>query len=309
MSRRNRLEGFICVWRMLPSKDVESKAKEDELKDDNKESNDDNKANFTRCNVYELYNTVQFGWTKVFIDIRPKKEFEIMAATQFINMPYDLLSDQDCDEKVIGIISQEKKKKLGEEIEFIYCISNKQLIDNQSDIKFCSYLKEIICDTFELTKTSIIILDTEFNTFYEKFPFLCYGPNDDKRDIERYPSQIINDKLFLGNMTNATSKKVLLDLKINFILNMTQQFTCQIFDVDPDLKIKYLQCPLYDDENAQIQQYFEKGINFIVNALSNDNGKILVHCQGLLCFDTNIPTITMKYICIHSQLVYHGVLQ
>ena len=123
----------------------------------------------------------------------------------------------------------------------------------------------------------------------KKFPFL-----HKENGLSSYPSQIINDKLYLGNKTHATTKQILMDLSINYIINMTPSFENQLFDKDEDLQIKYLQIPIYDDESAEIEKYFEKGIEFINNALS-DTKKIVCRCQsGVSRSSTMIIAYLMK---------------
>ena len=261
-----------------------------------KEEDDEKKSvdPFSFCDVYELFNHVQFVWTKLFIDIRPKQQFDKQAITQFLNIPNDILNDENCDEIVIAKFNAAKKTKLGEKIEAIFVVNGSKMDET---IEFTKYFQKLIVDTYDLNDIPIYILNTDFDNFRHKFPFLCHGIDDDKYGIHKYPSQILNDKLFLGNMTHAVTKQILLNLKITHIINMTPQFTAQKFDVDKDLNIKYLQCPIYDNETVVINTYFEKAINFINNALNekDKDNKVLVHCQaGVSRSSTIIIAYLMK---------------
>ena len=61
---------------------------------------------------------------------------------------------------------------------------------------------------------------------------------------------------------------------IKYILNCASE--CKNLFED---KIKYLKLDIKDQNDFPIQDYFEKGIQFIIDSLNNNDGNILIHCM------------------------------
>eukprot|EP01083_Nonionella_stella_P036093 98493_1 len=290
----------------LPDEDSEEKT------DKSEEIND-----LSYCDIYTLFNALQFEWNKLFIDIRPKLIFVKTKINYFINIPFDILSSDQCDEIIIAQILNAKKQRMQNmyshhdtnafPFEAIYAVSGNK--NRKMDIEVCEYIKKLIADTFDHQKTPIIMLNTGGDIFCRRFPFLCHAKED---EVFKYPSQIVNDELFLGNRSHATTKQVLMDLGITHVINMTTQSMDQMFDFDPDLNIKYLQCAIYDDEEAEIQSHFEKGIAFIVNALHQNNppkihNRVLIHCQSGVSRSATMVIaylMKMKHMCFKDAYKY-----
>ena len=177
----------------------------------------------------------------------------------------------------------------------IYCIANQSMIADKTDSKFAKYLQTVMMDTFDKS-IKIRMVNNSFASFSKTFPYLCFRKFG--CDIEKYPNQIINNQLFLGNNSDANNKQILKHLKITHIINMT--LTLNVSRDLKKLKIKYLHCPIYDNHEVNIIRYFDKGINFINKALNkNKNGnikkKVLVHCQaGISRSSTMIIAYLMK---------------
>ncbi|KAJ6485785.1 protein-tyrosine phosphatase-like protein [Mycena sanguinolenta] len=90
------------------------------------------------------------------------------------------------------------------------------------------------------------------------------------RDAESY-NAIIDDKLYLGNLSAAGSPQLLTRLKITHVLS-----------VCPDIMevvetIKHLTLPIVDDEQFELLQYLSATCQFIQEALDS-GGHVLVHC-------------------------------
>ena len=96
--------------------------------------------------------------------------------------------------------------------------------------------------------------------------------------IDSHPTEIF-EWLYLGNYLNATDIKVLQSLNIKFILNCAAE--CKnIFENEKEYGIEYLALDIKDATDFEIEQYFEKGIEFINKAKANkDKGNLFVHCQ------------------------------
>ena len=84
----------------------------------------------------------------------------------------------------------------------------------------------------------------------------------------------IIDKIFIGSYLNAKSYEELEKNNIKYILNCASE--CKSLFED---KIKYLKLDIKDQNDFPIQDYFEKGIQFILDSLNNNDGNILIHCM------------------------------
>ena len=103
----------------------------------------------------------------------------------------------------------------------------------------------------------------------------------------------IIDKIFLGSYSNAKDIEELEKNNIKYILNCASE--CKNIFED---KIKYLKLEIIDQNDFPIQDYFEKGSQFIHDSLNNENGNILVHCmQG----KSRSTTILMAYLIKYKQ--------
>ena len=154
-------------------------------------------------------------------------------------------------------------------------------------------------------------MDDKYSTFEAKFPFLCEKCTADKDDANEdekepkprmnriqfqkmnkgiHPNQIFNDKLYLGDKNSAISEQVMKDLKITHVINCTpsppdyvQTFNTRgyiqnIFEKHKQLNIKYMRIPIDDSDIENIKSHFLNAIQFLHQALDNDNHRILVHC-------------------------------
>ncbi len=123
----------------------------------------------------------------------------------------------------------------------------------------------------------VLVLADGFDTFKEKFPFMCsYSKINtawERRQILTYPSVIINEKLYQGKGMQATNPKVVQDLKITHIINITKEHNNEF----PE-KITYLRLPIDDEKGSNLLKYFEETSKFIENAL-NKKGVVFVHCN------------------------------
>ena len=98
----------------------------------------------------------------------------------------------------------------------------------------------------------------------------------------------IIDNIYIGSFLNAKNIDELEKNNIKYILNCT--FECKNIFED---KIKYLKLDIKDQIDFPIQDYFEKGIQFIKESLNNNDGNILIHCMEGKSRST---TILMAYL-------------
>lgn len=156
---------------------------------------------------------------------------------------------------------------------------------------------------FNVSETFILHYE-EHENFVSSFPFLSSFYEDGdlveelfEKSIEKlvpYPSIIIdtNFKLFIGNADNARNVKVLKNLGITHVVNVTKNIGNYSQDIE------YLNVPVDDDESENIIQYMQISNEFINNAISQ-NGRILVHCNKGC---SRSVTIVIGFLCTMFHL-------
>ena len=114
-----------------------------------------------------------------------------------------------------------------------------------------------------------------------------------KEHLQTFHITEIIDKIYIGSYDNAKDKDELEKNNIKYVLNCASE--CNNIFED---KIKYLKLEIKDQNDFPIQDYFEKGANFINESLMNNDGKILVHCmQG----KSRSTTILMAYLIKYKK--------
>ncbi|CAF3832273.1 unnamed protein product [Rotaria magnacalcarata] len=144
------------------------------------------------------------------------------------------------------------------------------------------------------TKTCLT-LSGGFEAFRTFFPFICTQTDvrstvDREKFLTIYPSVVIDNQLYLGTGHQATNWKVIRDLKLTHIINISVEHQC----VFPD-KIKYLHLQLEDMEDVLLKDRFDETIRFMDSAFQNPSNRILVHCNlGISRSTTLILSYLMK---------------
>ena len=235
------------------------------------------------CSVYQLYNAIcEKSYDTIIIDARDQNEYFKSHIVGAINLTNELLMKSDMNSilKSNGIRSWS--------INSIYVYKNEHHLSTE----LMNQLSNIN------TNANIYMMKAGFNAFEKKFPFLCI--QNEKSTIiktNNYPSHIINDKLFIGNMQSAQNHDILKQLRITHILNVTADIPCYHQGNDSGLNIKYLQIFVDDHVNEDISIHFEEATSFIYNALNeDDNNRILIHCrQGISRSTSFVIAYLMKY--------------
>ena len=153
------------------------------------------------------------------------------------------------------------------------------------------------------------ILNGKYLDFQSKYPFLCdnkrCSASDDvnsaknqllidflsiymnrklsvKDEFKVYPSQVIDDRYFLGNAAHSSDKKILQNLQITHIINCTQTLNNEFSKKDEskndgnEYVPQYIRVPVNDIPDQKIETYFIDAIRFIENTFNEDtNNKIL----------------------------------
>ncbi|KAJ7027879.1 protein-tyrosine phosphatase-like protein [Mycena alexandri] len=104
---------------------------------------------------------------------------------------------------------------------------------------------------------------------FKRDPSLLRGW-DVVRDAESYDA-IIDDKLFLGNLSAAESPQLLNRLGITHVLSVCPDY------LKVSENLKHLSLPMLDDEHFDILEHLPTTCQFIQEAL-NSGGRVLIHC-------------------------------
>lgn len=91
------------------------------------------------------------------------------------------------------------------------------------------------------------------------------------------PTYIV-DNLYLGSAFNAGDSKLLEELNVGLVINVTSEITNYF---EHNNKIKYVKFNVYDNNKDTIQPYFEESYKLIKEFMIDEKNKdkqILVHC-------------------------------
>ena len=94
---------------------------------------------------------------------------------------------------------------------------------------------------------------------------------------KEYPDDIheICPRLFMSDVFTAEKPNVLAELKITHIVTVSSGIAPRY----PD-KFVYKVIPVEDQPMQDLKQHFERAIEFIEEALSKEEGVVLVHCTA-----------------------------
>ena len=125
---------------------------------------------------------------------------------------------------------------------------------------------------------SPVILTGGYRTFQARYPFLCSPQiplNERERQImlTSYPTEVLDEGLFLGNGDQAENVSVIVNLGITHIVNICRERGCPFRH-----RLSYLPIALDDEPCAQIGRCFQEVSQFIYDALGS-GGHVLVHCN------------------------------
>lgn len=137
----------------------------------------------------------------------------------------------------------------------------------------------------------VLVLSDGYDAFCQKFPFMCTDMvirnAYERRNIITYPSTIINYKLYQGKGEQATNEKIIDDLKITHVINITKEHPNAFGD-----KLTYLRITVEDVKASDLFKYFQETCDFITKAFQK-KGVVLIHCNlGV----SRSSTITLAYL-------------
>ncbi len=103
-------------------------------------------------------------------------------------------------------------------------------------------------------------------------------------------SRILNN-LFLGSYGDAKNQSLLMNSGITHIVTVGAELKTAY-----PRSFKYLYIPAYDSPDYKLIVYFDEIADFIHNACTKENGKVLVHCHwGISRSTTSVLAYLIKY--------------
>ena len=287
--------------------------------------------------VFKFFNILQSPYQNLFIDIRSKDKYTERHPRYSVNIPIETT-----DENMTAVLRDEIKAQQNI-IGNIYIYT--QSDDDKAVKDHYNIISDVLKNKF-LQFPQIFLFNDKSSLLFTKYPFLCINEEEHKESLKEkeekapekvkafrklildtmprlkmqtgfstftervsghieYPDQILNDRLFLGDYNHATRKEVVKNLKITHIVNCTQH--PNEFEKDQELNIKYFQIPLYDEDHQCIGLYFEEAIEFIDNAMKDDDKNIVfIHCAAGV---SRSSTITIVYLMKCHSMSFDVALQ
>jgi len=131
-------------------------------------------------------------------------------------------------------------------------------------------------------------------------PFIKLTLNNKQcKQNDDYPSEIIPDQLYLGNIHHALNYDTLSSLKITHVVNCTQSIENKF----ESKGVGYCRVPVNDKTSESILHYFVKAIRFIESVrnenFGKNNNRILIHCHAGI---SRSSTITIAYLMYSWKL-------
>jgi protein-tyrosine phosphatase len=139
--------------------------------------------------------------------------------------------------------------------------------DNLDEIK-----EEKIIDIDEINKLLNLEEKNEDNESMRIFPEVSFF--DEWSTFFTEPTHII-DNIYLGSAFNATSSETLRTKDIKIIINVTREISNWN---ENDENMKYINCPIYDNNSDSIKHKLDELYNTIVEYQKETEGNILIHC-------------------------------
>lgn len=144
----------------------------------------------------------------------------------------------------------------------------------------------------------VMQLKDGFKDFETKYPFLCVNDDstddDVKRAQSRYPSEIVADKLFLGNFINSLNETHFENLNIKKIIGLTPLKAEKMEESGKISKYVHLQI----DEQSKPQLDFEAIIALVDELINEGPGAVLIYwLQGNMS-----AAVCIKYLMLNRKV-------
>lgn len=118
-----------------------------------------------------------------------------------------------------------------------------------------------------------------YKQFVKTFPFTEASQYSNQASFHTWPSQVIEDELYIGTAEHATSPRVVQGLGITHVVNVTPQHL-----TFPSGVVDCLRIPLQDESGSNLLRHLDSASDFIAAALKpgskkSPRSKVLVHCH------------------------------
>lgn len=113
------------------------------------------------------------------------------------------------------------------------------------------------------------------------------------------PSQIL-PFLYVGCQDDANSSKIMQDLHITHVINVSTNGERAAFLKDENDVEHFLRIPINDCLNAQLFPYLDQAYNFIENARMN-HGRVFIHCLAGI---SRSPALAIAYVMRYLSLSF-----
>jgi len=117
--------------------------------------------------------------------------------------------------------------------------------------------------------------------------------------LRSLPPTKVSEYLYCGNVYNAHNKKQLIELQIEYTLNLRD-----VARTIP-LTLKYLHCPLDDFGSTNLDEIWCTCIEFIEEAILNKKN-ILIHCDGGI---NRGPSMVIGYLIVKEKFTLKNALE
>ena len=260
-----------------------------------RETPDDN-APDGYLSVHEMYNMINSGYGMPYIlhphyililDARGQSEF---SSNHLLTARHHTAIDSDYDCLLhAGKLDQ---------YNFIVLYDENSTASETSETlaNLCQRIKE---------RHNPYILDGGIKEFEKAYPFMCTDKmilteSERYQEIQSYPSNVLYGVLFQGDGKQATSKKVLEDIGITHVVNITVEYE----NAFPDL-VDYLHLKFRDELESKMEHRLSSAADYIADAIRG-GGRVLVHCvQGISRSSTITLSFLMKYHAWTLENAYH----
>eukprot|EP01080_Neovahlkampfia_damariscottae_P002478 gene2478-3187_t len=220
-----------------------------------------------------FFNLLQdLGVTKLILDFRSEQAYEESHARASVCIKQPVKDFIEEIHKFDEYFTNPQLKRRG-------LIYPKLLIysDNYENVlKIGKYLKKE-------GKVKKLYLLQDYQKFKEKYPFMITTKNN-LSDNTFYPTEILNDFLYLGSYDSAKNKTQLENLKITHILNMASEL---VYEFDKD-DFEYFKCNADDIDGFDLKQFFDPSLKFIKKSEEKEGSRIFVHCNMGISRSTSI---------------------
>jgi serine/threonine/tyrosine-interacting-like protein 1 len=176
---------------------------------------------------------------------------------------------------------------------------------NEGDAVECAKIlygsKEWIAENDNSSKNTVRVLKGGYELFSRKYPFLrtqqiIYMPRE-LEAILSYPSEIIPELLYIGNLSHAHNKQIQKDLKINAYVSccLNDQTHSNSFEIK-----------INDDSEASIQEYLTDVCSFIDTNILNQKKACLVYSDlGI----SRSAAVVIAYLVYSQRLTLQEAFQ